>query len=61
MGHGYSYEIIRAETLYSKHAIRVGSCVQPDLTSAGTKTIEYGPHIPTLVQTAEGGDGFNAR
>ena len=65
MGRGYSYEIIRAKTLYAKHARKVGSGVRlstPSETSISTKgvseTVEYGPHIPTLVEMAEAG-GFN--
>ena len=62
MGRGYSYEIIRAKTLYAKHARKVGSGVRlvvPSLisvpTSGGSQTVEYGPHIPTLVEIAEEG------
>ena len=55
MGRGYSYEIIRAKTLYAKHARKVGSGVRLGSSPEDVKTIEYGPHIPTLVQTAESG------
>jgi len=65
MGRGYSYEIIRAKTLYAKHARKVGSGVRlatPSTTEISTKyvseTIEYGPHIPTLIEMAEDG-GFD--
>ena len=60
MGRGYSYEIIRAKTLYAKHARKVGSGVRltmPPTTSAKgiSETVEYGPHIPTLIEIAESG------
>ena len=62
MGRGYSYEIIRAKTLYAKHARKVGSGVRiaepsyPSTSSKGvSETVEYGPHIPTLVEFAEEG------
>jgi len=62
MGRGYSYEIIRAKTLYEKHARKVGSGVRsksesqvPDSTIDATKCVEYGPHIPTLVNLVETG------
>lgn len=60
MGRGYSYEIIRAKTLYAKHARKVGSGVRlaiPPTTSAKgiNETVEYGPHIPTLIEIAEAG------
>jgi len=65
MGRGYSYEIIRAKTLYAKHARKVGGGVRlatPSTTEIPTKsvyeTFEYGPHIPTLVEIADAG-GFN--
>ena len=65
MGRGYSYEIIRAKTLYAKHARKVGSGVRlatPSTTEIPTKyvseTVEYGPHIPTLIEFAEEG-GFD--
>lgn len=65
MGRGYSYEIIRAKTLYAKHARKVGSGVRLTTTSTTeiptksvSETIEYGPHIPTLVEIADAG-GFN--
>ena len=62
MGRGYSYEIIRAKTMYSKHARKVGSGVrfaEAGVNRVSTKwvleTVEYGPHIPTLVELAESG------
>ncbi len=55
MGRGYSFEIIRAKTLYAKYARKVGSGVRI-LEATGTpRTVEYGPHIPTLVDIAESG------
>ncbi|MDY7576538.1 ISL3 family transposase [Actimicrobium sp. CCI2.3] len=61
-GRGYSYEIIRAKTLYAKHARKVGSGTRLITTSQGavptkrtSETIEYGPHIPTLIDIAEAG------
>lgn len=63
IGRGYSYEIIRAKTLYAKHARKVGSGVRltaPTETTVSTKpvaeTVEYGPHIPTLIRMAESGE-----
>ena len=60
MGRGYSYEIIRAKTLYAKHARKVGSGVRPSLegipTSSVLQMIEYGPHIPTLLKSSESGE-----
>ncbi|HBT7103337.1 TPA: ISL3 family transposase, partial [Klebsiella pneumoniae] len=44
-------EIIRAKTLYSKEARKVGSGIR-----AGRGKVEYGPHIPTLLKQAEGGE-----
>ena len=62
MGRGYSYEIIRAKTLYEKHARKVGSGVRPRTqqegpyqTKGAVKSVEYGPHIPTLVDLVESG------
>lgn len=58
MGRGYSYETIRAKTLYAKHARKVGSGVQPEpseSTRPAPAAREYGPHIPTLVQTSDEG------
>ena len=62
MKRGYSYEIIRAKTLYAKHARKVGSGVRfaaPVELVVPSKhlleTVEYGPHIPTLVEIAEDG------
>jgi transposase len=49
-GRGYSYEIIRAKTLYSEEARKVGSGVLPTRGK-----VEYGPHIPTLVKIVEDG------
>src|SRR5665647_2084295 len=51
MERGYSYEIIRAKTLYAKHARKVGSGVRLTTPSSTTstkginETIEYEPHI----------------
>ena len=63
LGRGYSYEIIRAKTLYAKHARKVGSGVRLSKpsesqipTKSTTETVEYGPHIPTLVELAESGE-----
>jgi len=62
MGRGYSYEIIRAKTLYAKHARKVGSGVRltapsetPIPTKGTSETVEYGPHIPTLIEIADSG------
>ncbi|NMP24270.1 ISL3 family transposase [Sulfobacillus harzensis] len=62
MGRGYSYEIIRAKVLYAKYARTVGSGVRLVVpssteipTSGGSQTVEYGPHIPTLVEIADEG------
>jgi len=62
LGRGYSYEIIRAKTLYAKYARKVGSGVRLDAagktaipTTGTTLQVEYGPHIPTLVEIAESG------
>lgn len=55
MGRGYSYEIIRAKMLYAKYARKVGSGVRVADKSGVSKTVEYGPHIPTLVEIAESG------
>ena len=55
MGRGYSYEIIRAKTLYAKHARKVGSGVRVAEIRGIPQTVEYGPHIPTLVETSESG------
>lgn len=51
LGRGYSYNIIRAKTLYSAEARKVGSGIR-----AGHGKVEYGPHIPTLVKQAESGE-----
>lgn len=63
IGRGYSYDIIRAKTLYAKQARKVGSGVRLlpsaqtlDLAKSAPETIEYGPHIPTLIDLAEGGN-----
>ncbi len=62
MGRSYSYEVIRAKVLYAKAARSVGS---GDRTSSesnsgaangSTNRIEYGPHIPTLVEMSETGE-----
>lgn len=50
LGRGYSYDIIRAKTLYSKEARKVGSGIR-----SGRGKVEYGPHIPTLLKQAESG------
>ncbi|MDH6186742.1 ISL3 family transposase [Polaromonas sp. CG_23.6] len=62
IGRGYSYEIIRAKTLYAKEARKVGSGVRllPGTetqvpTKPASETIEYGPHIPTLIDLADNG------
>ncbi|MDY0191810.1 MAG: ISL3 family transposase [Desulfuromonas sp.] len=51
LGRGYSYEIIRAKTLYSAVARKVGSGIR-----SGRGKVEYGPHIPTLVKQVESGE-----
>ena len=62
MGRGCSYEIIRAKALYAKHARKVGSMPRPGEVDAAVSTtapqsqIEYGPHIPTLVELSESGE-----
>ena len=61
MGRGYSYEIIRAKTLYAKHARKVGSLLRQPLaaevpTRGAKNQVEYGPHIPTLVELSDSGD-----
>ncbi len=62
MGRGYSYEIIRAKTLYAKHARMVGSGARLGVAAPGkstkrsTTTVEYGPYIPTLVDLSEAGE-----
>lgn len=55
MGRGYSYEIIRAKMLYAKYARKVGSGVRIAAKTGSSETVEYGPHIPTLVEIAESG------
>ena len=62
MGRGYSYEVIRAKTLYAKHARQVGSAPRgtgagPAVSTTGPQIrVEYGPHIPTLVEMTEEGE-----
>jgi transposase len=62
MGRGYSYEIIRAKTLYAIHARKVGSLPRRGEGMASVSTafpqsqIEYGPHIPTLVEMCDSGE-----
>jgi len=56
MGRGYSYDIIRAKVLYAKYARKVGSGVRVASISGIQQTVEYGPHIPTLVESAEAGE-----
>lgn len=51
LGRGYSYEIIRAKTLYSAEARKVGSGIRSDRGK-----VEYGPHIPTLLKQADSGN-----
>lgn len=51
LGHGYSNEIIRAKTLYSAEARKVGSDIR-----SGPGKVEYGPHILTLLRQAESGE-----
>lgn len=62
LGRGYSYDILRAKTLYAKHARKVGSGVRLNTNIEGatpvesvSETVEYGPHIPTLIEIAEAG------
>jgi hypothetical protein len=55
MGRSYSYEIIRAKMLYAKYARKVGSGVRVADKSEASQTVEYGPHIPALVEIAESG------
>jgi hypothetical protein len=60
MGRGSSYEMIRAKTLYADHARKVASglraCLGPVPTTGSPGRIEYGPHIPTLVDDSEAGE-----
>jgi transposase len=56
LGRGYSYEIIRAKTLYAKYARTVGSGILVNPTTKVSETVEYGPHIPTLVDLADDGE-----
>lgn len=61
IGRGYSYDIIRAKALYAKEARKVGSgvrLIRPAINTGAGETVEYGPHIPTLVGMAESG-GLN--
>lgn len=62
IGRGYSYDIIRAKTLYAKQARKVGTGVRfirdvesKNPTNTTSETIEYGPHIPTLIDLADEG------
>ena len=61
MGRGYSYEIIRAKTLYAKQARKIASGPRlppstPAVPTSGAQSqVEYGPHIPTLVDLSESG------
>lgn len=61
MGRGYSYDIIRAKILYADEARKIGSgvllksLVKGIPTKGASPSIEYGPHIPTLVSMAEEG------
>lgn len=61
MGRGNSYEIAKAKILYEKEARNIGRAVIPsstakqDVTTWNTFSVEYGPHIPTLVELAESG------
>jgi transposase len=59
MGRGYSYEIIRAKMLYARYARKVGSGVRVADKPESSQTVEYGPHIPTLVEIAESGVWIN--
>ena len=59
---GYSYEIIRAKTLYAKYACKVGSGMtyaSPVGASAAAiltpETVEYVSLIPTLIEIAGSG------
>lgn len=59
MGRGYSYEIIRAKTLYAKHARKVASALRSakgDATLLSAGRVEYGPHIPTLIGDSQAGE-----
>lgn len=61
IGRGYSYDIIRAKTLYARHARQVGSLARastttPISTTVPQRQLEYGPHIPSLVQLSESGE-----
>lgn len=42
--------------LYAKYARKVGSSVRVTDKKGGSETVEYGPHIPTLVEMAEEGN-----
>lgn len=55
MGRGYSYEIIRAKMLYDQDSRQVGSGVRMTEKTGDAQTVEYGPHIPTLIDSAEAG------
>jgi hypothetical protein len=41
--------------LYAKYARKVGSGVRVADKSESSQTVEYGPHIPALVEIAESG------
>lgn len=62
IGRKYSFEILRAKMLYAQEARKVGNVVrvtdngQPAIPTTETRSsIEYGPHIPTLVMLLESG------
>jgi transposase len=41
--------------LYAKYARKVGSGVRIAEKTGGSETVEYGPHIPTLVEIVKSG------
>jgi transposase len=51
LGRGYSYEMIRAKTLYSKTARKVSRGLR-----SGKGQVEYGPYIPSLIEQEENGE-----
>ncbi len=58
LGRGYSYEMIRAKTLYAAEARKVGMGVKIGgnnqiPTNHVPNSVEYGPHIPTLNTLSE--------
>ncbi len=58
LGRGYSYEMIRAKTLYAAEARKVGMGVKIGggnqiPTNHVLNSVEYGPHIPTLNTLSE--------